>query len=369
MDLNSRRSENQMIESISCFNECRTVEVMSNIATMDNGTMVEAFKYLNYSQLAKNSLVSKRYRDLIRSHRHKFALLYVDSLVMSNCRTNPSLIIVFDKHLSAQDYNEWVIRNRYSKQIPIEGQVAGKQSGQYDHRVYGLWANACYERSTNVFDAQTKLNHKHWPLFQHFVRLLMDPFILIQDIEFICQNDVLNLLVGAFNQGRDRLQCKKLKLNFEGNVQKLTGWMKSHVSCEEIQIHNYSLSSYHEELLDLLVTGAHCTSAIKIEYGIPSRIVVQLVQKFMDLKNSDECQMVESIRNNVMRQSGDGLKRDYADFMVKEERHEGYRSTVEYVRVFEFVNNDVGKKLQITEKKFGVGDERSDSFAMSLKNL
>ncbi|KAI1690596.1 hypothetical protein DdX_22405 [Ditylenchus destructor] len=52
------------------------------IAVMDNGTMVQAFKYLNYCQLAKNSLVSKRFRNLIRTHRHSLALLYVDAIGM-----------------------------------------------------------------------------------------------------------------------------------------------------------------------------------------------------------------------------------------------------------------------------------------------
>ncbi|KAI1697034.1 hypothetical protein DdX_18743 [Ditylenchus destructor] len=53
-----------------------------NIAAMDNGTMVEAFKFLNYYQLAKNSLVSKRYWNLIRTHRHKLALLDVNYIDM-----------------------------------------------------------------------------------------------------------------------------------------------------------------------------------------------------------------------------------------------------------------------------------------------
>ncbi|KAI1695756.1 hypothetical protein Ddc_21004 [Ditylenchus destructor] len=55
---------------------------ISKIATLDNGTMVEALKYLNYCQLAKNSLVSKRFRNVIQTHRHKLALLFVHSIDM-----------------------------------------------------------------------------------------------------------------------------------------------------------------------------------------------------------------------------------------------------------------------------------------------
>ncbi|KAI1713326.1 trypsin inhibitor like cysteine rich domain-containing protein [Ditylenchus destructor] len=53
---------------------------ISNIATMDNGTMVESFKFLNYRQLAKNSLVSNRYWNLIRTHRHSLALLDIKEI-------------------------------------------------------------------------------------------------------------------------------------------------------------------------------------------------------------------------------------------------------------------------------------------------
>ncbi|KAI1696001.1 hypothetical protein DdX_19270 [Ditylenchus destructor] len=49
---------------------------------MDNGTMVEALKYLNYCQLANCSFISKRFCDMIRAHGHKLALRYVDSMYM-----------------------------------------------------------------------------------------------------------------------------------------------------------------------------------------------------------------------------------------------------------------------------------------------
>ncbi|KAI1711030.1 hypothetical protein Ddc_13075 [Ditylenchus destructor] len=341
---------------------------------MDNDTMVETFKFFNYCQLAKNSLVSKKYRDLIQIHRHKLALFYVDTLVLSNFHTSPSLIIVFDEQLLPENYNEWVIRNGYSKQIPIEGQVVGKQSAHNSDRVYVLRANAGYNGSTIVFYTQTSLNHNHWPLFQHFVRLLMDPFVHIRHVDMIPQNDVLNLLTGAFNQDRNRLECKTIKLNFEGNVQKLTGWIKRHVRCNEIQIHNDGASGYEEELIDLLMTGAHCTSAIKIEYSIPLRIIVELVQKFINLKRSDGCQVIESIRDNVTRRSGDVL--NYAEFaeITKEEINEDINEDGSTVRVLEFVNSDVGKTLQIIENIFRIDDIMwynctSNSFVITIKNL
>ncbi|KAI1698509.1 hypothetical protein Ddc_19083 [Ditylenchus destructor] len=343
----------------------RSIGRTTHIATLDNGTMVETFKFLNYCQLAKKSLVSKRFWDLIRTHRNSLALRYVDSLVMSDIPKSTSVIRIFGQKLSTEDYKKWVISSGYSARIPIEVQVV-------DRQVYVLWAFADYKGILfHVFYAQTKLNHKYWPVFQHFVRLLMDPFIYIRDIEFIPQNDVFNLLAGAFNQDRNRLQCKKFTLNFGQNFHKFIAWIKNRLSCDEIRIQHFIHLRYCDELLDLFMTGAQCTSAICIDFCLRSRLIIKFVQKFKDLKSSDEYQMVESIRDSATRRGIEyellNMKQDYADFMVKEQRDEEEDDTIE--RVFEFVNNDVGKKLQITEKSSGTGYDTYLSYVMTIKNL
>ncbi|KAI1702046.1 hypothetical protein DdX_15730 [Ditylenchus destructor] len=313
---------------------------ITTTAIFDNETMVETFKFLTYMQLAKTSQVSARFSNLIRSHRHKLALLYVDSVVLnhsgnSDFRTRPILVEIFDQKLSPEAYKEWVSLNGYSKEIPTEDQVVGEQSAQYGHRVYELWADAGYKGSTNVFYAQAKLSHENWPVFQHFVRLITDPFVYIQQIDLIPQNDVLHLLIGAFTQDSNRLQWKKLRLNLEGNVQKFIGWIKGHVLCDTITIgkrscftntiitDNCRRSNYDEGLLDLMMTGAHCTSKIDILTYDSSKVIVDFVQKFMDLKTSDECQVVESIQGPIeAREVIEVLKREYAGSAVKEERDE-----------------------------------------------
>ncbi|KAI1696057.1 hypothetical protein DdX_19256 [Ditylenchus destructor] len=73
-------SENEARETKA--EKSQSNDKIPNIAAMDNGTMVESFKFLNYYQLAKSSLVSKRYWNLIRTHRHKLALLDVDEIYM-----------------------------------------------------------------------------------------------------------------------------------------------------------------------------------------------------------------------------------------------------------------------------------------------
>ncbi|KAI1695576.1 hypothetical protein DdX_19514 [Ditylenchus destructor] len=180
---------------------------------MDNGTMVEAFKYLNYTQLAKKSLVSKRFCNLIRTNRKYLARLYVNFIRMDSVRPVPAAIKVFNKELSTEAYNEWAICNNYSKQVPHQDQVATMQSQQNVSSGYQLRAFAHYKDETNcelldrttVFHAEAELNHENWPLFQHFVRLIADPFIYIHHMELTYQNDVLNLLDGAINSDR-RLQ-------------------------------------------------------------------------------------------------------------------------------------------------------------------
>ncbi|KAI1690428.1 hypothetical protein Ddc_24949 [Ditylenchus destructor] len=83
----------------------------------------------------------------------------------------------------------------------------------------------------------------------------------------------------------------------------------------------------------------------------------------MDLKNSDESQLVEAIDGYFKGQAVELFKRDYADFLVKEERNEDDDSTEQ---VFEFVNNDIGKKLQLTVKTY---ESIMSYFSIKINNL
>ncbi|KAI1697612.1 hypothetical protein Ddc_19604 [Ditylenchus destructor] len=260
--------------------QSRSGNRISMIAAMDNGTMVEAFKYLSYCQLATNSLVSKRFRNLIRTHRHNFALLYVDQITMKRFINVPTYIRMFGKGISPNAYNEWVIRNQYSKKIPLESQIAGKQSTQHERevykkraerKVYELSANAVYTDSTHsndtksVFSASVELNHESWPLFQHFGRLLSDPFIYIRSLESISQIEDLYLTVGANNSDHDRLQCEELVVDLRDDMRKSITWIKDHARCDKFRILGPNGSDYDEEFLDFFMTGANCTAEIEIQ--------------------------------------------------------------------------------------------------------
>ncbi|KAI1702485.1 hypothetical protein Ddc_17050 [Ditylenchus destructor] len=364
-------------------NKRRLDDRITNIATLDNDTMVEVYKYLNYCGLAKNSLVSKRSRDLIRTHRHKLALLYAKSISMVSHGKDPTVIKIFDKQLSPEAYNEWVICNGYSKQIPRKGQVADMTF----FKVYELRADACYkdpkhrdwEDRTSVFYARAEFSHENWPLFQHFIRLLTDPFIYIRGLELAHQIDVFNMLASAMKPEHNRLQCGVLVLLLTSNIHKLIGWIKNHVRCLKFRIYDHRLWNHDEEFLDFFMTGAICTSRIEdcarhTERYDLSNVIVTFVQKFMDVKKCDEQQMVETIECNDADRAIDVLKRDYAKFIVKEEKFEdegdedSYQSSTVEVR-FKLINCDIGKKLLITTNIHVYNDERSTYVLLEIKNL
>ncbi|KAI1727293.1 hypothetical protein Ddc_04592 [Ditylenchus destructor] len=323
------------------------------MAAMDNDTMVEAFKYLDYCGLAKKSLVSKRFRAVIQTHRHSLARLCVDVSMKRvestelDCELNA--IKIFGEELSAEAYDEWVIRNQYSKQIPSEDQVVQKESAQNDCDMYELGAYADYKgEPKTVICVAVELNHEHWPLFQHFVRLLSDPFVRIDVIDLADQNDVMNLLVEAINPDRARLQCKELYFYHQGNLQKFINWIKDRFCCDELNISSNTDSNDDQELLNFCLTGRYCASTIFVEFDDLSKVVVDIVKKFLDLKNCDEYQLVQSIENY---EHGDEegrvaqvLKREYPPCIVKEERSEYNDSTI---YDFEFNNDEIGKKLQL----------------------
>ncbi|KAI1693841.1 hypothetical protein DdX_20433 [Ditylenchus destructor] len=290
----------------------------------------------------------------------------------------PASIKVFDKELTSEAYNEWVSRNSYSKQASIDGQVASTQSSQNARKEYKLFASAYYndlnhrewDNRTIVFSAEVEVNHENWPVFQHFVRLATDPFIYIDCMDLTPQNDVLNLLAGAINS--DRLQCKKLIFNLNGNSQKSITWAKNHVRCNRFYIYGEAGLNQDEAFLDFLVTGAHCTTSINVGYHHVSKALVEFVQKFLDLENWDEYQGVQSIEgfHFVKDQDIQVLKKDYSKFIVKEERDEDDGSTE---HVFEFTNNAIGKKLQLTITIFDDEDDYwyfgSPTFSLKINNL
>ncbi|KAI1701573.1 hypothetical protein Ddc_17560 [Ditylenchus destructor] len=324
---------------------------ITSIVTLDNDTTVEVFKYLKYCGLAKTSLVSKRFGDLISTHRHTLALLDVHSIDMTEDTRCPTAIQIFDKTLTPNEYKEWVSRNGYSKQIPIEGQSEGMQSTQYERKVYRLSAYADYKDSkpsyfpTKVFDASVELDHENWPVFQHFFRLLTDPFVHICSIRLPQQSDALNLLGGAINPNYGCLQCCRLDFSFNDDMQDSISWIKGHVRCDQFCIKTRSdyLPSNDEVFFDLFMTGANFTSEIELNFYENCNLIARFVQKFMDLKSCDGNKVVGTIAclpgANV---NIDVFKGDYADFVVEGNINETYSNLH-----FEFVNNDIGKKLKL----------------------
>ncbi|KAI1710501.1 ligated ion channel l-glutamate- and glycine-binding site domain-containing protein [Ditylenchus destructor] len=324
----------------------RSDDKISNIATFDNDTLLEAFKHLNYDQLATRSLVSKRYRDVIQTHRHSLARLYVQTIYMSKGGEseywNPLKVKIFNEMLSPEAYNEWVVRNQYSKQIPVND----AEQSTNDRKVYRIQTLVYYNDLYNpksALTARTELNNETWPIFQHFVRLLTDPFIYIHRVELTSQNDVLNLLSGAMHQDHNRLQCNQLSINDQHNTDKFLSWAKDHLHCNAFQIINfgYMPSNYDAEFLDFFMTGANCTPKVDVRSYDLSKVVIDFVQKFMDLKSCDDYQVVESIEGTVETETAILLKRDYADFIVNASEADWISGNI----TFEFTNNNIGKKV------------------------
>ncbi|KAI1698253.1 hypothetical protein DdX_18021 [Ditylenchus destructor] len=251
---------------------------------MDNGTMVEAFKFLNYYQLATNCFVSKRFWNLIRTHRHKLVLLHVNIFMDSYVAyKDPAVIKMFNKKLSAEEYKKWIICNGYSQQISLEGQIAWKESSENYTDIYQFIANVyqdpslCHDIATAVFYARVKLKNETWPVFQHFYRLLTDPFIYIRHLSLYSPK-VLSSLTGALDPVPNRLPCKQLNIEFNGDSQKFIVWIKDHVHCDAFAIYGNSDLDCDEELLDLFLTGASCTSLIRVRNYDLSKVLADLVQ-------------------------------------------------------------------------------------------
>ncbi|KAI1699934.1 hypothetical protein DdX_17027 [Ditylenchus destructor] len=336
--------------------KCRTDKRNSKIDALGNETMVELFKFLNYSGLAQSSLVSKKFRDVIQIHRPSLQRLYVDYIEIRNTDKEPSPVQMNDQEVSSEAYNEWVISNGYSKKIPFEDQTVGQEGTQNERKVYELSAYAEVEADEvgiRVAHACVEFNNENWPLFQHFLRLIADPNIYIRNMTLVPHMDFLNLLGAAINPAnpnRHRLECEELCFVLDGDVQGMMNWVKKYILCDEFQISGKmnvhpQPSNFDPELLEFFLTSANCTTVITLTHYTLSRAIVDLVQKFLDLKNRDEFQLMECIDGEISYRSIGEMTRTYAKYIVKDEE-EGDEADGDIKKhMFEFVNNDIGKKL------------------------
>ncbi|KAI1692219.1 hypothetical protein Ddc_23739 [Ditylenchus destructor] len=173
----------------------------------------------------------------------------------------------------------------FTQELPRLFMVDPKCSGSYD--------------KTCILNASVNVNHENWPLFQHFVRLLTDPFIYIRYLELSSQNNVLNLLAESIKPtDRGRLQCEQLFFYLEANSQKFMRWIKNCVSCGEFKINGeVGDLNYDQELLDLFLTGARCTSEIEMEHYTyePAEVIAEFAQI--------EKQFREKSNKSVLKQS------------------------------------------------------------------
>ncbi|KAI1701572.1 hypothetical protein Ddc_17559 [Ditylenchus destructor] len=293
---------------------------------------------------------------------HPTGINIFDNVLSRYFRSSRGTIEIFDKVLSSYEYNEWVIRNGYSKQIPLETQIAGMQSTKYERKVYWLYAIVNYDYKDPkssfklVFDARTELSHENWPVFQHFFRLLTDPFIFIRSIGLPLENDTLNFLADAINTDCGRLRCQFLDVGLQVASPGRISWIKSHVHCDHFRIVYFSDSNYDKELLDLFMTGANCTSKIQVHYYDPCKVIADFVQKFMDLKDCDGNKVVGTIVCHPNRNVNmDAFKR-FVEGNINQTRGS---SNI----VFEFVNNEIGKKLCLSI------DFRTTNFTMKTSSL
>ncbi|KAI1696983.1 hypothetical protein DdX_18754 [Ditylenchus destructor] len=247
---------------------------------------------------------------------------------------------MFNKELPPDEYNKWIVRNGYSKEIPVEDQTAGKENTENDRNIYMFGANV-YQNSSTQYYACAEVKDDNWPVFQHFIHLLMEPFIYIRSLSLITQKDVLNLLTGEMSPDHGRLQCEQLIIYFEDDSQKFIAWIKDHVRCDEFQILLDRDSNCDEELHDLFLTGAPCTSSIRVIHYDLSKVIVHLMQAIMDLKNRDEYQMIESILGNVNdRELVEALKDNCAEFFAEGEQFENDYGPIKVIR---FINSDIKK--------------------------
>ncbi|KAI1693838.1 hypothetical protein Ddc_22512 [Ditylenchus destructor] len=173
---------------------------ISKITALDNGTMVESFKYLNYCQLATNSLVSKRYCDLIQTHRHKLALLNVNCIRMGK-RWNLFDVVPprhqnFKKELSTKEYSKWIVCNGYWKKSFILKISTAVNPPDYELSAYGDYKDQNQSIMSVFYTRIKELNHDTWPFVmgEHYSTraMLFECLVSCNDLLFMLRRQYIS---------------------------------------------------------------------------------------------------------------------------------------------------------------------------------
>ncbi|KAI1715338.1 hypothetical protein Ddc_10994 [Ditylenchus destructor] len=337
--------------------------------------MIDSLRFLNYCDLAKTSLISKKLSEFIQTHRSSLTLLRVKEMIMEYhekqvpdgySRTSYSTTMLFGVKKFDLDHDDWIESNGYSatfefkpKEVDLEN-LFQKQPPKPTNCI-SLHASARYHESgscikedsaplTVVFSTfvKPKFNRldcrRHWPMLQHFVRLLSDPFVYFESIHLVSlKNELWKPLVKNLKLTLNRTLCNGAEIRLENNAGEFLDWMKNYLRCSQLSLR--STGSPNDELATFLLSGSKCTSHAMISGTYNRALEHNLVARFLTLKQDDRDQMIPSISfpwmisvHTIKEMFGD----TFSEFLVREE------NTLEsFLQVYEFTNRDIMQKLEV----------------------
>ncbi|KAI1706611.1 hypothetical protein Ddc_15192 [Ditylenchus destructor] len=354
---------------------------------VDDHTLEQTFKFLGYFQLAKSSLVSRRFSRVIQSNRSRLAKLRVKKLLMDRrIRIHQNFITVCDVEFNPNEYREWAYPYGYTKGYRFDSPVVAVTAA-YDsrsperreqhHSFIRLQALAYEDSNTlvTVFSAvtSTKLSYDNWPLYQHFIRLLNDPFAYFERLTLISfQNFAWNALVENYGSRNRSVTCKYAKILLEDDSKDFLVWIKQNVVSEDLSLRRYETSTYdQDDTVSFLSTGQKCASSVVLRDEVYNGehligAIYDLIEKFLDLETSIQCQMISSINFRHICNLSERFLTNFARAFVRDEIVED-----SFSRIYQFMNRNIKKKLEVKIEIVNIIDPHStiDHCFMNLENL
>ncbi|KAI1692016.1 hypothetical protein DdX_21492 [Ditylenchus destructor] len=328
--------------------------------------MIDSLRFLNYCDLAKASLISKKLSEFIQTHRSSLPFLRVKEMLMEYheeqlpdrySRKSFSTITLFGVKNFDLDHKDWIKSNGYSATFEFEH----KQSPPEPSNRISLHAAARFHESgscikedsaplTVVFSTFVKPNfhridcRRHWPMLQHFVRLLSDPFVYFERIQLVSlRNELWKPLVKNLKLTLTRTLCNDAEVCVENNAGEFLNWMKNYLRCSHLSLR--STGSPNDELAAFLLSGSTCTPLAVISGTYNKELEHNLVARFLTLKQIDRDQVIPSISFPWMisvHTIKEMFEDKFSDFLVREEN-----TSESFLQVYEFTNSDIMQKLEV----------------------
>ncbi|KAI1698922.1 hypothetical protein Ddc_18841 [Ditylenchus destructor] len=286
----------------NCYaeNKCNTIVIERKHLNLADDILVDVFKLVKYSQLAKCSLACAKLNYLIRAnHQHlsrfrvsDISFVNVDHIPRNRIRGDAGDLVLkeFGRSIFYKEFAKWRRVCGYEQKGPLHNRAISQHSRERSiFKMSVLPSHLSYyeydDQAKSVFLADIKsavINTRTWPLYLHFFRLLTHTHVYFDKVSIVhIDFPVWQILTAEMVPGQ-KIRCGRLEV-FDMNDTLHFSWIKDHFRCDEISLRNEMFDGNEAEIpADFIFGGAQCAKCLEVNlyYYNDIAVVSKIVEDF-----------------------------------------------------------------------------------------